>query len=593
MCKVSPVLKYFNKLKSIPRNIVSSFKQLDVSFLRFSPQQMSSPWHRTGGLVLLAVYVLIVLQDSFVTEDAMITLRTVDNFVNGYGLRWNINERLQVFTHPLWMFVMSVFYSITREPFYTVLFLSVAVSGFAYFLFYSRLVTNGLSMLVGLSLLLFSQAYVAFSSSGLANPLVHLLVILFAIVWRRTTPANTTPIRLFLLSFLSCLCVLTRMDTGLVFFPALLVLSWNALRRLDRKKMLAALALGYVPFFAWEIFSIIYFGFALPNTYYAKTAHGIPKSEILVQGLFYLKNALIWDPLTLIAILLGVLFAFLRTTRSRFGLTMGIGALLYVLYVVWVGGDHMSGRFLTTPFLCSVIVIATATIAPQVKVILVAVAVIVGLNSEFPPIATDFNKPQCQLDAAQILNEPGCAKNAFSLLSRSREFQYRDNYRALDGYEERVIGRHVIGEGMAGIIGYYAGPEVHIIDPLGLTDPLLARIPMLPIEWRIAHFVRPIPDGYREAIVDEGKIKDPSLSKYYEKLKIITRGDIWSARRFEEIWKFNTGAYNYLIEEYCRHQYKIESCAGLRDLRTANRLRKKQEERAKRSKERGKYPPKK
>ena len=48
-------------------------------------------------------------------------MRTVDNFVNGYGLTWNVAERVQAYTHPLWMFLLFPIYFVLREPFYTFL----------------------------------------------------------------------------------------------------------------------------------------------------------------------------------------------------------------------------------------------------------------------------------------------------------------------------------------------------------------------------------------------------------------------------------------------------------------------------------------
>jgi hypothetical protein len=46
-----------------------------------------------------------------------------------------------------------------------------------------------------------------------------------------------------------------------------------------------------------------------------------------------------------------------------------------------------------------------------------------------------------------------------------------------------------------GLLGYYAGPGVHIVDPMALTDPLLARLPA-DKPWRIGHFRRQLPPGY-------------------------------------------------------------------------------------------------
>lgn len=56
--------------------------------------------------------------------------------------------------------------------------------------------------------------------------------------------------------------------------------------------------------------------------------------------------------------------------------------------------------------------------------------------------------------------------------------------------EEEVRGRAARAEGRSvrvwasiGLFGLFAGPEVHIVDPLGIGDALLARQPALP-DWR-------------------------------------------------------------------------------------------------------------
>ena len=43
--------------------------------------------------------------------------------------------------------------------------------------------------------------------------------------------------------------------------------------------------------------------------------------------------------------------------------------------------------------------------------------------------------------------------------------------------ELRRGGRQVVVRTTIGLTGFYAGPEVHIIDELALSDPLLARLP--------------------------------------------------------------------------------------------------------------------
>lgn len=68
---------------------------------------------------LLVVLLAFILQRAWVSDDAYITYRTIDNLVNGYRLTWNPAERVQAFTHPLWMMILTVVYFFTREIYLT------------------------------------------------------------------------------------------------------------------------------------------------------------------------------------------------------------------------------------------------------------------------------------------------------------------------------------------------------------------------------------------------------------------------------------------------------------------------------------------
>ncbi|MBN1250426.1 MAG: hypothetical protein JXC32_22370, partial [Anaerolineae bacterium] len=78
--------------------------------------------------VLLLGFGALVVRNAWLSDDAYITFRTVDNFVHGYGLTWNVAERVQVYTHPLWMFLLSGVYAITREITITSQVVSILVS---------------------------------------------------------------------------------------------------------------------------------------------------------------------------------------------------------------------------------------------------------------------------------------------------------------------------------------------------------------------------------------------------------------------------------------------------------------------------------
>ncbi len=74
-------------------------------------------------LVSFLVFCVALLRTAWIGDDALITMRTVHNWHGGHGMVWNVGERVQTFTHPLWMLVLSAVTGVTGEYFFTVLWL--------------------------------------------------------------------------------------------------------------------------------------------------------------------------------------------------------------------------------------------------------------------------------------------------------------------------------------------------------------------------------------------------------------------------------------------------------------------------------------
>ena len=88
------------------------------------------------------------------------------------------------------------------------------------------------------------------------------------------------------------------------------------------------------------------------------------------------------------------------------------------------------------------------------------------------------------------------------------------------------------------------------MDIFALADPLLARLPVKNPYTRIGHFERDLPKGYVETIESgRNKIANPHLAEFYEKMKLITTGDLFLPGRLKTIWEMNTGQYDYLIQK--------------------------------------------
>lgn len=123
------------------------------------------------------------------------------------------------------------------------------------------------------------------------------------------------------------------------------------------------------------------------------------------------------------------------------------------------------------------------------------------------------------------------------------------------GKQYRVQGTTVEVVTAAGMVGYYAGPNVHIVDSWALCDPLLARIKNNESNPRIGHFTRRPVDGYIETLqTGQNQISDSALARYYGKLKSVISGDLWSWERLKTIWEMNTGKYDDLLDTYSQRK---------------------------------------
>src|SRR6185436_2491996 len=215
------------------------------------------------------------------------TLRTSDNFIHGYGLRWNVDERVQTFTNPLWMFLLAGVHAVIKNPHLTLILFSIAVSALAMFVLLVNIPQNNFGLLLAFAILALSKSFVDYSTSGLENPASHLFVVIFAALYFKSEKPLSDR-NLFLLSLVAGLATFNRMDTLLFYVPVLAALF---LGKPNRRTFLIMLA-GFAPFILWEIFSIIYYGFPIPNTFYAKLNTGMRLSEETTQGVLYFLNSL-------------------------------------------------------------------------------------------------------------------------------------------------------------------------------------------------------------------------------------------------------------------------------------------------------------
>jgi arabinofuranosyltransferase len=514
--------------------------------------------------------VWVIVASAWQCDDAFIAFRTADNLWNGLGLVWNPGERVQSYTSPLWLGVAVLARGVTGELYFSMLVVSIglavaAAGGIAW-----RVAPDFATGALALLALSCSAAFVDFATSGLEGPLLYLLLALLLAEARR--PDSKT--RVLRTASIACAVALTRLDAALVAAPLLL---WVLARQRPRREAFARALAGFAPLFAWECFSLVYYGSLVPNTAWAKLNLQIDGSELAARGVLYLFDSLRHDPISLGLVAAGVIAALRKGTAADRWLAAGVA--LYLLYVVRIGGDFMSGRFVAAPALigCGLLVSALPPLSmrrlrfewppPPALVRAGSVAAVVGalvLYGLAWPASPWWSGPDhgAGLARDEIVRKSGIADERayyYPTTGLLRVWQQRDQierrnlpvppYRgAIAGRVFQKSPRRVKLMDEVGFFAYFAGPEKTVIDMWALSDPLLARLPYRPQPgWRPGHYPRRIPRGYPESIeTGEMRIVDRDVAALYTALDRVSRGPLFARDRWREIWRLNTGYYDPL-----------------------------------------------
>jgi arabinofuranosyltransferase len=522
------------------------------------------------GVALLAW----VAARGWVSDDAAITARSIDNLLHGHGLRWNVDERVQVFTHPLWALLLIPPMAVGLSWYTALVGLGLALTALCLFETI-RGARNTTAALSGLVALAGSRAFVDFSTSGLENPLAN--AILVGLVAR--APAGAATARdVRAVSFGVSLLVLTRHDLALLGLPMLGAVCLLALRAgTPLRRVAAACVLGQLPLLSWEAFSIVYYGFPLPNTAYAKLSTGIEPLTYLELGIGYYGASLERDPWTLLAPFAFVLHA-VRFRTSPLPAAVALGTLCYLAYVASIGGDFMGGRFFVAPLVCCVAVGISRHVraSPGTDPRLLGATLLVGLVCLMRPLQPLFGGRVWRVADERSHNVKGTG--TWKLLTSGRSgpdnswLRRGAEWRRAAAQESEPEGRLVVKHAHAvGMLGLAAGSRVHVIDHLAITEPFLARLPAAHDSYVIAgHFERmgqwsaPVAvtvhcplerevcrfwQQYTETVATgRCALQDEPACRYWEALGTVTRGELFSLERWRNIVRLNFGLIDGWID---------------------------------------------
>lgn len=498
--------------------------------------------------VVMTLYAVAMVRCSWLGDDAFITFRVVENVLDGYGPRWNVFERCQAYTHPLWMLLLVPVRWLAGSMVWGAYGLSWACSLAAVALLLRCASSPGAGAL-WLACLVGSRAFVDYSTSGLENPLTYLLLAAMAVVWlREDLPPNR---RFGILALLLGLAITNRHDVLLLGAPMAGMALWQAWRGGESPVRLGRLAVaGMAPHLLWTGYSLFYYGFPFPNTAYAKLGNGIPLLERIPRGLEHFAYMLGHDPLGLLTLALALGLC-LGMPKAR---PLALGGMLYLAYFVSIGGDFMAGRFFAAPLFLAVLGASRWPLPMGIALTGAPVILFGGLlvTPHAPLLRTSgFSEMRfADLKTHGIIDEAAFYFNRFTVLrplSWEGPFEKHWRVRSQQALESRMLFQVF---GASGAPGYFLGPEVTIVEPWALTSPLLARIPAVDTEvWRPGHIRRFLPQGFMATISSgRNRLADADLRLYYSKLSVITQGPLWSPARLRTILRFNLGAYEDRVD---------------------------------------------
>ena len=475
--------------------------------------------HLGPFLMLAPVAFLVVLgwTHRWLEEDAFLNFRVVDQIRAGHGPVFNIGQRVEVATSPLWLAMLTV--GRTVIPFVRLEYLALGggllLTGLGLWW-----VQRGAARLwgtdrarpavpLGAIVIAALPASWEWATSGLENGLslawIGALMLALATVAHRDGDrrdgAPMTAWKTIAVGALLGLGPLVRPDLTIMSVAALVAVL--AVRR-PRGASLAWLLGGFLALpVLTELFRMGYYGILVPNTALAKDADGTYWS----QGWNYLVDLVatywVWVPLLAVAAVAVLLLVPRRGVADRAGpplvvvLALPVAGLLHALFMVKSGGDYLHARLLLPSLFALVAPFAAVPwqrklLAPALAIAVWAVIAVAflrpAIHQGFVPL-TAYGVPEGR-DLMTSLTLPGrdpILAEDFIFVDGplAKRLQERGAKALVINTSKRPIPdatpqRTTLVSVASGISGYRAGPDVSVYEYNSLGDPVGSHMPPTP-----------------------------------------------------------------------------------------------------------------
>jgi arabinofuranosyltransferase len=453
------------------------------------------------------------------SEDAFITLRSVDHLLAGHGPVFNVGERVEGSTSALWQFMLAAWgplrgvmplewWAVLLGLVLTLVGLALAQRG-ALLLTPSR--RGRLVLPLGALVVAALPPFWDFATSGLESGLGF--AWLGACYWgiarhsagrrdalriHRRDSAYTDPAPRWL-ALLIGLGPLIRPDFAVfsVGFLALLLVVARGPRTVSLLRTLGWVAL--LPL-AYEVMRASFYATLTPTPALAKEATETNWTQGTLYGLDLVRPYVLWLPLLIAVVVLWARIVQERRLGEVGVIPLLVGppllGLLHAAFVLAVGGDFMHGRLLL-PGLFAVLLpvsaVACSRLAVPAVVLMAAwaggsVAVLrvpyeglgpdgiadergfyVAASGRAHPVTIEDYSRNGLVRDGRHLREAALGPRPFV------ELAVTDDYVTIP-VAPTVSAPVAVSRYNVGMLAYAAGPRVYVGDELGLVDPLAARI---------------------------------------------------------------------------------------------------------------------
>lgn len=380
-------------------------------------------------------------------DDAFIFFRYADNIISGNGPVFNIGERVEGYTSPLWLGILCVcqLFGMNILHAATLLGMLLGIGIVVNFLTFPGLKSSAFLRSIAAAILCLQPWFMFWVTSGMETMLFTFLALVSVRVFlieKRDSKSH------FLSGLLVALTILTRPE-GVILTPFLL------LKNSKKKTFLVGLfplILGY------QIFRMTYFHSVLPNT---ATAKIIVDSDHFEMGQKYILQFFTNVPISFLAVLPAILAFFPRLYHNihehQLGNVVQIVLLIFIVYFMVIGGDFFQYHRFFVPLFPWMLLLATYGIhqlVVSIKPIKVRIAVY-GIGTGVSLLLGSWNF------SSNIFN----SQHGIDWIVASGKLgvALRNQYPPTT----LIAAPHI------GALGYYS--KLPLLDMLGLTDKYIAN----------------------------------------------------------------------------------------------------------------------